>query len=239
MANFLSKFFAKRQKTDKIPAELKEINNPYVAGRRQWLEFYGDTINLNQKLIIGIGVSILITLIAVIGLVYSNSQSKFIPYIVEIDKLGSPVYAGIPQKIQAIDAKVIKYTLAEFISNIRSVYADQLVQEQLVVKAYNHLEPNSQAHTEITSVFRADNPIKRVQNERVLINILNVSPISQDTWQVDWQERVTDIKGMPRTSLTYRGILTITVRPPIEDKDIFVNPAGIWITNFSYSTITR
>ncbi|MDR2399302.1 MAG: hypothetical protein LBD61_02540 [Endomicrobium sp.] len=217
----------------------KDINNPFIAAKREWIEFYGDIVNLNKKLIIGITISIFITLIAVIGLVYTNNQSRFIPYIIEIDKLGAPIYAGMPTKTSIADPKIIKYTLAEFINNIRSVYADPIVQERFLTKAYNYLEPNSQAHTEITALLRNDNPIKRTQTDRVLVNILNVSPISDNTWQVDWHERVTDIKGQLKKNTYYRGILTITISSPIEDKDIFNNPAGIWISNFNYSTLSR
>lgn len=53
---------------------------PYLAGRREWMERYGGYIQSAQQWrIVGLG-SLLITAIAVAGMVYSASQNHFNNY---------------------------------------------------------------------------------------------------------------------------------------------------------------
>src|SRR5574338_1111009 len=61
-----------------------EAENPYLAARRTWNDHVGSVISQRQTWqVIGI-LSLLIALAGVGGVIHIGSQSKFIPYVVEV-----------------------------------------------------------------------------------------------------------------------------------------------------------
>jgi type IV secretory pathway TrbF-like protein len=103
-------------------------DNPYLAARSEWNERYGSYVKAASAWrIVGItGMAM-----AVVGFTYSiyqSTQVKLVPYIVEVDKLGTAVTAGFPQQIEYADPRVVRATLGGFVSNFRSVTPDAVVQ---------------------------------------------------------------------------------------------------------------
>ncbi len=80
--------------------------NPYLAARQEWNERYGSYVKAAAAWrIVGITGMVL----AVIGTsyaLYQSTQVKLVPYIIEVDKLGSAVTAGFPQQIEYADPRV-------------------------------------------------------------------------------------------------------------------------------------
>ena len=86
---------------DRVP------ENPYLAARQEWSERYGSYVKAASAWRI---VGILGLSMAVIGFgyaMYLSTQVKLVPYIVEVDKLGTAVTAGFPQQIEYADARVV------------------------------------------------------------------------------------------------------------------------------------
>ena len=94
--------------------------NPYLAARQEWNERYGSYVMAARAWRI-VGVTGM--LMAVIGFsyaLYQSTQVKLVPYIVEVDRLGTAASAGFPQQIEYADARVVRATLGSFVSNFRS-----------------------------------------------------------------------------------------------------------------------
>ena len=105
-------------------------DNPYLAARQEWNERYGSYVKAAAAWrIVGItGMAL-----AVIGTsyaLYQSTQVKLVPYIIEVDKLGNAVTAGFPQQIEYADPRVVRASLAGFVSSFRSVSPDTGVQKQ-------------------------------------------------------------------------------------------------------------
>ncbi|HUN58887.1 MAG TPA: VirB8/TrbF family protein [Candidatus Binataceae bacterium] len=63
-------------------------SNPYVEARREWDERYADLVlGKRNWQIIARGL-LLLSLILAAGVVWQSTRSRFIPYVVEVDKLG-------------------------------------------------------------------------------------------------------------------------------------------------------
>ena len=85
--------------------------NPYLAARQEWNERYGSYVKAAAAWRI---VGITGMLMAVIGFsyaLYQSTQVKLVPYIVEVDKLGTAATAGYPQQIEYADPRVVRATL--------------------------------------------------------------------------------------------------------------------------------
>ena len=110
--------------------------NPYIAARQEWTERYGSYVKAASAWrIVGIA-SLGLALMSTAYALYQSTKVKLVPYIVEVDKLGSSVSAGFPAQIEYADPRVVRATLAGFITNFRSVTPDTVVQKQYIDRVY-------------------------------------------------------------------------------------------------------
>jgi len=210
-----------------------KIENVYLAAKEEWNERYGSYIsqaNIWKKVAF---LSLLLAIIAVGGFIYSSSQNKFIPYIVQVNKLGAPISTHRAKATEIKDPKIIKYALAEFINNYRTIYNDKEVQIKMIKEAYNYIESNSPAYNMLSEYYVANPPFNR--NNRVIVRILSVLPLSEKSWQIDWEEKSFGKDGTAIETNYYKGVAKFVILPPTKEKDILKNPIGLFITEFNFN----
>src|SRR5215472_471718 len=103
------------------------VASPYVDARREWDERYADLVLGKRNWQIAAGGLLAVTLILSGGIVWLSTRSRYIPYVVEVDKLGYAL--TIPQPLTPASApdvamRMQRYELAAFIRNARSVSSD-------------------------------------------------------------------------------------------------------------------
>ena len=204
-----------------------------MDARREWNERYGSYIKQAHAWKIISLLLLLTTLLAVGGFIYTSSQNRFIPYIVQIDKLGEPISTFRAKATIIKDPKIIKFALSEFIVNYRTVYNDKEVQVQMIKKAYNYLSANSPAYNMLTQYF-VDNPPFH-QKRRVVVKIISVLQLSKNNWQIDWEEKSFNDKGELIQTESYKGIAKFAIVPPTTEEIILKNPIGLYITEFNFN----
>ena len=64
---------------------------------------------------------LLVALVAVAGNIHLGSQSKYVPYIVEVDKLGRVQGVSALAASATADPRVIKTTIANIVTDARNV----------------------------------------------------------------------------------------------------------------------
>ena len=232
--------FRKKAQTEKQVD--KGSANPYLNARRSWNEHVGGVMASRQSWqILGI-LSLLIALAAVGGIVHIGSQSKFIPYVVEVDKLGQAVGVRAAQTAQPADPRVIRASVASFISDARLVTPDVALQRASVLRVYAMLAPNEPATAKMNEWLNgteSSNPFKRAEQEMVSIEIQSVLPQTDSTWQVDWLETVRDrqgiLKGQPFKMRALVGVYVLPHTSNITEDQLSQNPLRIFISNFSWS----
>lgn len=220
------------------------LENPYLAARRTWNEHVGSVVSSRQTWqVIGI-LAMLIALASVGGVIHIGSQSKFIPYVVEVDKLGQTIAAGPVTASDKTDPRVIHATVADVISSARMVTPDIALQRKAIFKVYAHLSPNDPATSKMNEWFNGDDeasPFKRAAKEMVSIEIKSVIPQSPDTWQVDWMETTRDRQGKLKSPPeTLRALVTVYIAEPTSqttDEQLRNNPMGIYVRDFSWSRL--
>lgn len=219
-----------------------ENENPYLSARRTWNDHMGSVAasrNMWQMVAI---LSLMIVLAAVGGIVVMGSQSKFIPYVVQVDKLGEAVAVSRADIATATDARVIHASVAAFIADLRMVTPDIALQRRAVFRAYAMLSPNDPA-TAKTNVWlngtETSSPFKRAARETVSIEIISVIPQSPETWQVDWKETTYDRQGhIAVPPFNMRALLTVYhvgSTANTTEEQIRNNPLGIYISDYSWS----
>lgn len=211
------------------------IDNPYIAARMEWNERYGSYVKAAASWRI-VGVTGM--LMAVIGFsyaLYQSTQVKLVPYIVEVDKLGTAATAGYPQQIEYADPRVVRATLGSFITNFRSVTPDTVVQKQYIDRAYAHLRSSDPATEKVNAWFRSNSPFDRAREKTVAIEVNNIVPLSNQSYQIDWTEYERDRQGKEIATRRFRGIATVTLTPPQDEAVIRLNPIGLYLKDFDWT----
>jgi type IV secretion system protein VirB5 len=219
-----------------------EIENPYLAARRTWNHHAAaEQANRQMWQLIGL-LALLVALASVGGIAYMGSQSKFVPYIVEVDKLGQAVAVAPADRAAAADPRVVRASVAAWIADARMVTPDVALQRKAVFRVYSMLSPADPATAKMNEWLNGSDessPFKRAARETVNIEINTQLQQTGETWQVDWIETARDRQGVLKAPpQRWRALVSIyTVAPTSEttEQQMRDNPLGIHVRDFSWS----
>lgn len=221
-----------------------DTENPYLTARRTWNEHVGSVVSSRQTWqVVGI-LSLMIALAGVGGVIQIGSQSKFIPYVVQVDKLGAAQAAGPVTSSDRADPRVLGAAVSEFIENSRLVSPDIALQRKAIFSVYAHLAPNDPATTKMNEWLNGNadaSPFKRAAKEMVSVDITSVLPQTPTTWQVDWTESTRDRKGVlqdqPKQMRALITVYTADTTTQTTEEQMRNNPLGIYVRDFSWSRL--
>lgn len=211
--------------------------NPYMAARREWNERYGEFVKAASMWRLIAIIAIATAFIGTMGAVYIGSQSKLIPYVIGVDELGRVTSAGIPDQ-KGLDEKVLRATLADWITWHRSVVSDPAVQEQFVLKTYAYLTQASAAKGSLDEWYKSElnNPYERMKSGTVTVEVQSVLLMSERTYQLDWKETTRNRAGQVTGSQNFRSLITIEALG-IDPSLLLKNPLGLYIQTISIQQV--
>lgn len=221
-----------------------ETDNPYLSARRTWNDYTGSIIAARRMWQAVAVVSLMIVLVTIGGLISVAGKSKFVPYVIEVDKLGNAIASGPISSTTKADPRILKSTVAEFITDSRLVTPDIALQRSSIFRIYARLasnDPATQKMNEWLNGTADSTPFKRATKVMVSIEIKSVMPQTPDTWQVDWVETTRDRNGgLANTPKTYRALVTVYMAEPSSDtteEQLRMNPLGIYVSDFSWQVL--
>ena len=126
------------------------------------------------------------------------------------------------QAAQPVDQRVVRATVASFISDARLVTSDGPLQRAAVLRVYADLAANDPATAKMNEWLNGtpeSNPFKRAATEMVSVDIKSIMPQTDSTWQVDWVETVRDRKGVIKdVPYLMRALVMVYVQQPIAEE---------------------
>jgi len=229
------------KKKSRLSAE--DRKNPYLNAQRTWNSHVGSLVASRMIWQVVAVTSLMIVLASVGGLVYIGSQSRFIPYVVEVDKLGQVAAQAPLQRAGAVDPRLVREAVSNFITNARLVTPDIALQRKAVFDVYATLNKGTPASSKMTEFLNGKpemNPFNRSAKETINTEILSIIPQTASTWQVDWKETVRDRKNGAVIGKPYlmRALVSTGVRAGdggVSDEQMRVNPLGIYVSDFAWS----
>jgi type IV secretory pathway TrbF-like protein len=221
----------------------KRNPNPYLAARRQWNSQIDRAFNFGHvRLLIDVA-CLLIALASVAGLTYLGGKSKYVPLVIEVDKLGDRVAVGPAQVAGPADPRVIRASLAAFIASARLVTPDQELERRAIFSVYALMKTKDPSTVKMNEYLNGPpdtTPFARASRMTVNADVLTVLPITDSgAWQVDWEEVVRDRDGGLIQKVQMRATLQIYLDPPgaeAKQTDIERNPLGIFIRDFNWQS---
>jgi type IV secretion system protein VirB5 len=207
----------------------------YLEARREWNERYGEYIAREHAWKLGFFVMGLISIICSGGLCYVSSQSKLVPYVVAVDKLGYAIGVQRADVAAKPDTRVIRAQLARWIENLRSVYQDAGAERVNIEYVYSMLRRTDPAFIHLNEYLANHDPFERAKSEGVSVQIGSVIPITGTTWGVQWKETIHSSKGEMLSNTEYQANLTTVIDLPTKEATLLRNPMGVYIKNFDWS----
>jgi type IV secretion system protein VirB5 len=210
--------------------------SPYLAARREWNERYGNQIASakswrTQAFVMGIGL-----IICAGGLVAVSLQSKIVPYAVEINDHGEVVKVQKADVLAKPTANMTVAALRTWTLGARQVFTDPAAIKIALDATYAMTLPNSAAYQKLAEFHQAHNPYERMVDESVSVDIKAIVPMTDGSWQVEWEETTRQAKTAQilRTE-KWQMVITPILVPPTTSAQIMVNPLGLYVKDFNWT----
>jgi type IV secretion system protein TrbF len=176
-------------------------SNPYLEARREWDERYADLVLGKRNWQIAAGGLLLLSLILAIGIVWLSNRSWYIPYVVEVDKLGYALTVPqplTPVALPDVTARMERYEVAAFIRDARSVTSDSQVEHQMLNALLAHTRGAADRFLDeyYHSGNFSHNPFKIAEKQTVSVQIDSIVQLSPRSYQVRWTEEQRDLNGV-------------------------------------------
>src|SRR5271156_5408180 len=183
-------------------------SNVYLEARREWDERYADLVLGKRNWQIAAGGLLVLGLILASGMVWLSERSRYIPYVVEVDKLGYALTVPqplTPVALPDVTARMERYEVAAFIRDARSVTSDPQVEHQTLNALLAHAR--GAADRFLDAYFHSDefahNPFKIAEKKTVSVQIDSILQLSAHSYQVRWTEVQHDLNGIAISAPTH------------------------------------
>lgn len=213
----------------------KLAENPYLNGSRAHMEQYGAIIVAANFWRLLCFVLALAVVILGAGYVALSLQHKVVPYAVEFNEHSEVARVTRADEMAAPSSNQIRSSIGQWLVGLKTVYGDLRALQVVLDKTYAMTLPGSPADKAMRSYHEDNNPYDRAKKETVEIAVHSVMPLSGDTWRIEWTERTKEINGQVVDTKTWQGTATVVIVPPSDEKQILINPIGVYVSDFTSS----
>jgi type IV secretion system protein TrbF len=205
---------------------------PYQRAGQMWDERIGSArVQARNWRLMAFGGLVLSSALAT-GLLWQSVQSRVVPYVVEVDRLGAAQsIAAVGADYQPTDPQ-IAWHLSKFITNVRALSLDPVLVRENWLSAYDYA-------TDRGAIFlgehaRTTTPLANVGTNTIAVQVTSVVRASDSSFQVKWREQVFERGSLASTS-EWTAILTIIIQPPKSADVLRKNPLGLYVDAIAWS----
>lgn len=212
-------------------------SNPYLNAREEWLERYGSYISRAAQWRAVAFLCLGVTAVSITGNVLQVMQSKIVPYIIEVDKLGKPSVAGRADVISAPSRRLIQAEIASVINDWRTVTADAELQKKMVTRLSYFTADGAKGL--LKQWYTENNPYEIAKSGKLIhVEIKGLPlPVSAESYRVEWVETIRSHSGVVLDQQTYEATAAIQILAPTSEAVLLHNPGGIYITALAASKV--
>jgi type IV secretory pathway TrbF-like protein len=175
--------------------------------------------------------------VEVAGITYVGSQSKYVPYVIEVNGLGEAVAVGRAQLAAPADPRVVRASLASFIASARLVTPDVSVQRDAIFRVNGMLQTKDPATAQMNQWFNGSkdsSPLVRSAKLTVNTDISSMLPISATSWQETTRDRDGSLIGKPVHMRATVEVYILPASTHARESHIQRNPLGIYVRDFHW-----
>lgn len=220
----------KKENAEKV--NLEPIT-PYLAAKQEWDERIGASRVQAQNWRFFAVLLLLVIFLLLVSLLRTLTLPQTKVYVAEVTKEGRVVnVAPLTVAYQPTVAQE-EYFITQVITMMRSLSLDPVVTKQNLLNVYYYLTQGSSQ--KLNAALRESNPLESLGKKTITVEITDINPISSNSFQVGWTETSVDVSGQQLGQQRFSGVFTISVHAPRSQKEILINPLGIYIVDFNIS----
>jgi type IV secretory pathway TrbF-like protein len=219
--------FRRRRNDRRVPSD--ESVEARVAGKEAFFHLWGNLLRERQYWILAALSSLAINGILILAFIALASRARITPYIVEVNRHGTPIAFGPAERLKTVDDRIILQALFE--------------------EAYSYLADREPAAKQyLDSYFAKNDPrvLARAYLRSVDVESVYRMPDStqqkkgRSTWRVRWSERYLPVGiGSSEHEEEWEGFVTVKIDPPDDEERLRRNPVGIYITQLTWAQVKR
>ena len=222
------KFRRSMQRYGMTPAPV----TPYQKAAQVWDERIGTArVQARNWRLMAMGGLLLSTGLSC-GLLWQSTQSRVVPYVVEVDRLGEPRALEPAERDYKPTDPQIAWHLSRFIADVRSVSLDPVLMRQNWLSAYDFTTARGARF--LDDYARSSNPFAEVGTRTVSVQVTSVVRASDRSFEVKWTESDYQ-RGTPAGTSHWTAILTTVTRPPESADALRKNPLGLFVDAIDWS----
>ncbi|MDE2184544.1 MAG: conjugal transfer protein TrbF [Alphaproteobacteria bacterium] len=205
---------------------------PYQKAAQLWDERIGSSrVQAKNWRLMAIG-SLALSGALAGGLIWQSLQSRVVPYVVRVDRLGNaqavaPATAGYQP-----DDTEIAYFLAKFVTDVRALSIDPVVVRNDWLEAYDFATDHGAVF--LNEYARINDPFKAVGTRTVSAQVSSVVRVSDGSFQVKWVEETYDHDALAKTEY-WTAILSVVTKDPPNADVLRKNPLGLYVNGINWS----
>jgi type IV secretion system protein VirB5 len=205
---------------------------PYQRAAQVWDERIGSArVQARNWRLMAIGGLALSSCLAG-GLLWQSMQSRVVPYVVAIDRLGEArAMAPAEKDYQPTDAQVAWF-LAHFVADVRSVSLDPVLMRRNWLSAYDFT--TDRAARFLSAYAQEADPFGKIGVRTVSVQVTSVVRASDRSFQVKWTESEYE-RGNLADKSRWTAILSVVRRPPSSAETLRRNPLGLYVDAIDWS----
>src|SRR5690606_5031738 len=160
------------------------------------------------------------------GLLWQSLQSRVVPYVVEVDRLGEPRAVAPAERDHRPTDPQVAWHLARFVTEVRSVPLDPVLMRRHWLAAYDMVTERGAAF--LDTYARSADPFDGAGTRSVSVEVTRRVRASDRSFQVKWTEAAYE-RGHHSGTSRWTAILGIVVRPPSSAETLRKNPLGLYV----------
>ncbi|GAA4761833.1 conjugal transfer protein TrbF [Stakelama sediminis] len=209
-----------------------EPETPYQRANQLWDERIGSArVQAKNWRLMAFGCLGLTTALSG-GLLWQSLQSRIVPYVVEVDKLGEARAVQPADKTYHPTDPQIAWFLSKFIEDVRSVSLDPVLMRANWLSAYDFATKRGALF--LGDYARQSDPFGHVGERTTSVQVTSVVRASDTSFQIKWVETAYERGSVTGTS-HWTAILTIVMAPPRSADTLRKNPLGIYVDAIDWS----
>ncbi len=166
------------------------------------------------------------------GLLWQSMQSRVVPYVVAVDRLGEArAVTPADTQYQPTDPQ-IAWFLSRFITDVRGRSLDPVLMRENWLAAYDFATKRGALF--LGDYARTNDPFAQVGTRTVSVQVTSVVRASDRSFQVKWVETAYE-RGSPAGASHWTAILTVEMRSPKSADILRKNPLGLYVDAIDWS----
>lgn len=181
--------------------------------------------------------SLVIAVLAVGGVTYIGAQSKFVPMLVEVDKLGRTIAVrALTGDDAVIDASRTVYReMFDLIENLRTVTTDKNANNDHLDKGFSRLDGAARVY--VRTELKKAPPNEVGATKTVQVKVTTALKLTEKTWQMEWEEYSFNLSGEPIGVEKWKATLQYSLQPSGTEEGIRKNPIGYTVTELNWMKV--